>query len=135
MGFPKHTRIYQTANRWPAELLDRLADDKERAHVAKVSAYPGTASVVVEDADTGGLHSYAVFGPDDNNMVAVYAAHVFGKGMGPAMFKQIFGASIVLGLPVRVHTERVHAFARAIGATDYFEAIDGAGKPQLVAHG
>jgi len=65
----------------------------------------------------------------------IYAARTFGGMMAEMALKAFFGAAQVLGKPLRVHTDKLHAFARIIGAEKYMAEIDADGKPQGVFYG
>lgn len=109
----------------PADLLALLAEG-EAAIVAEVSARPDTVSMIIRDGVA--LLGYAVYGLDDGGkMVIVYAARSFNSFIARAAMTGIFGAAQVLGVPMRVHTDKLKSMARMMGAGRVVEALDGDG--------
>lgn len=121
-----------TTNCLGGDVLDHL-DADEAALVAEVSGRADTASIVLRQG--GAVIGYAVFGLDVSDMVTVYAARAWRSMVARATMQGIFGASQVLGVPLRVHAERVRAMARYMGATNAVAAIDGDGIPMGLFHG
>ena len=113
----------------PPEVLAVL-DPDEASGAAEVSARADTYSVYVQNG--ADLIGYAVFGKDEGGIVAVYYARALVPVFGPMMMKQIFGAAAILGDPIRVHTEKVAAMARVMGAKVAIEATDVDGMPMGV---
>lgn len=109
----------------PPDLLALLADE-EAAIVAEVSARPDTVSMIIRDGVA--LLGYAVYGlaPADD-LVIVYAARSFNSWAAKAAMTGIFGAAQVLGVPMRVHTDRLKSMARMMGASKVLAALDGDG--------
>ncbi len=108
------------------ELLAQL-DAPEAAGAGEVSARADTMSIIATDG--GKLIGYAVIGRDAGGIVAVYYARALVPVLGPMVMKQFFGAAAILGDPVRVHTERLEAMARAFGANVVIDGIDADGVP------
>lgn len=109
----------------PGDLLALLGED-EAAIVAEVSARPDTVSMIIRDGVK--LLGYAVYGLDDEGkMVIVYAARAFSSFVAKAAMQGIFGASQVLGVPMRVHTDKLRSMARMMGAGSVVAALDGDG--------
>lgn len=126
------SRVTMTRDAMPQKRLAEL-EGEEKALVERVSARDDTALLLVEDRDKDTLIAYAVIGKDDGGMVTIYAARSLAGGAVTAMMlRGIFGASQVLGAPMRVHTDRVAAYARMIGAGEAWDAIDGDGLPMGV---
>lgn len=123
---------YITAQIGPAVLA--LLGEGEAELVAEVSGRADTVSLIITDAAEA-LVGYAVIGFDDNDMVTIYAARSFNSVVAKVAIKAIFGASEVLGVPMRVHTERLDKFARWVGAKSFRAAIDGDGVPMGVFGG
>ena len=112
----------------PDQVADLLADD-ERDGALEVSSRADTNTIWAESAD-GKPVMYAVFGLDKGDMVAVYYARSFVIGMGPMMMKQFFGASKILGVPMRVHAQDIRDIAikaRVFGAKFSQPAVDADG--------
>lgn len=120
-------RLISTA--LPPEILAQL-EAKEAEGAAAVSARSDTFSIIAQDGEK--LLGYAVFGKDEGGIVAVYYARSCVPIFGPMIMKQLFGAASILGVPVRVHTEKVGAMARVMGAKVAIEAVDADGIPQGV---
>lgn len=131
IGLPRNVRVWRSVEALPTALIEDL---EEFELVKKVSGYDDTMSVVVADAENN-LLAYAVVGPDEDGITTIYAARCLFGGAGAMMLKAIFGASQVLGAPMRVHTDRIHAFQRAIGADVAVECEDAEGLPMGVFHG
>lgn len=131
MGFPDRVRVWQTMKALPEALIAPL---DEADLLRTVSARDDTVSLVVSDGDDK-LLAHAVVGPDEDGMTTIYAARCLVKGPGTMFLRAIFGASEVLGRPLRVHTQRIDAFARAVGAETALEAVDGEGLPMGVFNG
>jgi hypothetical protein len=93
----------------------------------------GEVALVVSEG--GKLAGYAVFGFDEGGMVTVYAARSFNSFLARAAMLGIFGAAQIIGAPVRVHTEKLRAMARMMGADKALAALDGDGLPMGVFHG
>lgn len=115
-----------------AEVLALLGAG-EAELVAEVSGRADTVSLIITDAAK--LVGYAVIGFDDQDMVTIYAARSFNSVVAKVAIKAIFGASEVLGVPMRVHTERLDKFARWVGAKSFREVLDGDGIRQGVFGG
>jgi len=131
--FPKHSRVV-CSDGLPDRHVDQL-EDGEAVLVLDVSARPDTRAIYVEDGDTGALVAYAIVGPHDSGDFLVFAAHVFVNGIGKTMLAALFGASKILGKPMRVHSNKISAMARAIGAPEFAETLCGNGLPQGVFDG
>lgn len=129
-----NTRILRLSGTMPIEYLQTL-DDIEQQHVADVSARSDTSTVIIVDLDTDKLAAYAVYGIDEGDMFVIYAAHCFMKGIAAVALKSFFGGAQILGKPLRVHTETVAGYARAMGAPNFFETVDGDGVNQGVFYG
>jgi len=115
------------------KFLAQLSGD-ELDCVAETSARPDTASIVVSDGET--LLAYAVFGFDDGGLVNIYAARADKMGFaGTALLRSMFGAAQVLGKPLTVHSDKVRAMARAIGATDFEQSFNELGEKFGVFNG
>lgn len=109
-------------------------DAKEADLVRELMARDDTGALVISDA--GQMLGYAVIGVDLDEMVTVYAARAVKSMMAKAAMIGIFGAAQVFGKPVRVHTEKVRAMARMMGANIAVAADDMDGVPMgIFAHG
>lgn len=113
----------------PAALLARLQGD-EAATVAELCDRDDTRALIVRDGEK--LVGYAVFGLDRNDMLTVYAARSFTHWLAKAAMQAVFGAAQIMGAPVRVHTEKVRAMARMMGADDAIAGFDLDGVPMGV---
>lgn len=109
-------------------------DPSEAALVAMLSARDDTMSIIVMDTDNK-LAGYAVFGFDRDDMLTIYAARSINHFMTKVAMKAYFGAAQILGVPVRVHTEKVREMAKMMGATDFIAALDGDKLPMGVFYG
>lgn len=87
----------------------------------------GEVALVATDGET--LAGYAVFGFDLDNMVTVYAARACNGFLAKAAMIGIFGASQIIGAPMRVHTEKLRAMAKMLGAQIAIPARDTDGVP------
>lgn len=116
----------------PAEDLDTMPD-QDRAHAAAMSARADTKTLLVRGA--AGLDAYGVFGIDAGGVVVIYAARAMRTGIGSMAFRAMFGAAHVTGHPIRVHSDKIRAMARMIGATEFAAAIDADGIRQGVFRG
>lgn len=115
----------------PADFRAQLPGD-ELGHVMTVGARDDTFCLTVSNPENGDLLAYAIVGPDDGGMVTIYAARSWLTGLGAMAIKSLFGASHIMGQPLRVHTERLRTYARMLGADNALEAIDGDGLPMGV---
>lgn len=131
---PTNTRVVLTRDAMPAEYLEGL-DADEKAHIIETGEFENTSTIYVVDLDKNSLFAYAVIGPDDVGMFMIYAARTMGGLMAEIALRSFFGVAQVLGKPLRVHTDKMKAFARVIGATDFEAMVDGDGLPQGVFHG
>jgi len=129
--WPDTTRVGVQLEPVPDTLVSDL-EEEERGLILRTSARDDTATVLVTGGDTGALLAYAVFGQDEGDMLTIYAARCLVPGLGPMALKSFLGVAQITGTPMRVHTERVQAMARAIGATSAMDAIDGDGLPMGV---
>lgn len=123
-------KVRITANPMDAVNIAQISDTKERDLVAEVSAREGTFTITVCNGEK--LLGYAVCGKDQGDVLAVYAARSFVPVLGPKIMKSFLGAAQVSGTPIRVHTEKVQAMARAMGAGVAMEGIDAEGIPHGV---
>lgn len=114
------------------DVLAALRPD-EAELVAEVSARSDTAALILRQA--GAVIGYAVFGRDAADMVTVYAARCWNNMLARAAMAGIFGAAQVAGSPLRVHTEKLRAMARYLGAKEAIAAIDGDGLPMGIFDG
>ena len=130
----KHSKVTASADVLPARFHGQLEAD-ELALVCKVGARSDTATISIEDTDAGTLMAYAVIGRDEGGMVTIYAARSWLTGLGAVAIKGLFGASKVMGAPMRVHTERLQAYARILGADIALDAFDADGLSMGVFHG
>lgn len=112
----------------PAELLQRL-EGSEAAAVRDL-VERGEKALLVRDGEK--LVGYAVFGLDVTDMLTVYAARSFNHVMTGVAMRAVFGAAQIIGAPVRVHTEKVRAMARMMGAPDAIAGADIEGVPMGV---
>ena len=110
----------------PADVLAHL-DDDEASGAREVSARSDTYSVFAMQGEK--LLGYAVFGKDKGGLLSVYYARSLVPGLGPVMMRQFFGVAKIAGTPIRVHSEKVSAMARAFGAQIAIEATDADGVP------
>jgi muconolactone delta-isomerase len=81
------------------------------------------------------LAGYAVFGLDRGDMLTVYMARATAGYIAKAAMMGLFGAAKIAKVPVRVHTQKVAAMARMMGAPSFLPAIDGDGLPMGVFYG
>lgn len=117
----------------PADLL-ALLEAKEADIVAEVSARDDTYSFIIRDGVA--LLGYGVFGlGKGDDMVIIYAARSFNSFATKMAMMGLFGAAQVLGVPVRVHTDKMRTMARMLGAERFMEALDGDGLRVGVFHG
>lgn len=116
-----------------ADVLSLLGKG-EAELVAEVSSRDDTVSLIITDA-AAALVGYAVIGFDDQDIVTIYAARSFNSVVAKMALRAIFGAAEVLGVPMRVHTEKLDTFARYLGAKSFRAAIDGDGVRQGVFSG
>lgn len=117
---------------FPAELLVQLATDEARL-VQELTGRGDTVSLTVTDGAR--LVGYAVMGWDDADMVTVYAARSLNHFLARAAMMGIFGAAQIMGAPLRVHTEKLRAMARMLGAEKALAALDGDRVPMGVFDG
>ena len=111
-----------TKEPFPADLLAQLNSD-EADHVAACSARPDTFTIFAQNGEN--LIGYVVFGKEEGgDILVVYAARALVSGLGPMMMRQLLGVAEVLGQPLRVHTDKVRAMARIMGADVAIEARD-----------
>lgn len=110
-----------------------LLDAKELELVAELSARDDTMSLTISDEK--GVIGYAVFGIDNDNMVTVYAARSMNSFIAKAAMIGVFGAAQVMGMPLRVHTEKLRGMARMMGAEQAFKCLDLDGVPMGVFNG
>lgn len=128
----------QTTNK-PAspDLLALLADD-EAAAVLETSSRDNTVLLTVMNSEQ--VVGYAVFGKDQGGMLAIYCARSMVAGIGGMAMKALFGASKIMGTPLRVHAddfEAMKAKAKLFGAdmSKIEEHIDADGILQGVFNG
>lgn len=112
---------------------DILADLPERDLVCELMQRDDTRALIVTEAEK--LLGYAVFGSDDDGILTVYAARAISGLMARAAMVGMFGAAQIMGAPLRVHTERVAAMARMMGAGSFASAFDSDGIPMGVFGG
>lgn len=122
------TALKMTATRgaFPTVHLATLQGDELDA-VPALCARSDTALLLVEDCVTGALLAYGVIGLDNSQMFTIYAARSHMTGLGGAAIKGLFGASQILGTPLRVHSEKVRTYAKMMGAGDALETLDSDG--------
>lgn len=131
---PKNARFVQTLNALPDEFIDTLEAD-EAELLREVTPREDTVTIYIVDLDNNSLAGYVCFGMDGSDMLTVYAAHSFIKGLGQMAFQGLFGVAKVVEKPLRVHTSKIRTFARAIGADEWLEAVDADGLPMGVFNG
>lgn len=135
MNVLTHSRITATTECLPARHHAQITDPEELARCIEVGTRADTATLLVENVDTGELAAYAVIGRDEGGMVTIYAARSWLTGLGAMALKGLFGAAQVINAPLRVHTDKLRTYARAIGADTALDAIDADGVPMGVFHG
>lgn len=113
----------------PEALAAAITCDKERALASELMGR-GEAALVASDGDH--VAAYAIFGQDADNMLTVYAARALRGFIAKAAMQGLFGAAQIAGVPVRVHTEKVRAMARMMGADLAVAAKDMDGLPMGV---
>lgn len=118
-------KVRITVKPMEAEQLAQIEDKKESDLVAEVSARDNTYTITICEGDK--LQGYAVFGSDAGGLTAVYAARSFVPVLGPMMMKTFLGVAQVTGAPIRVHTEKLKAMARTMGAKFAVAAVDADG--------
>lgn len=118
-------KIEMFAGQMAPDFLTFIArtDPTEAAIVAELSGREDTISLLVTDSEK--MVGYAVFGFDVDDIITVYAARSVNHFLTKCAMRAYFGAAQVLGVPVRVHTEKVRQMARMMGATDFLAALDG----------
>lgn len=134
MILPATARVWAQKENLSAELLAGLAE-AEAEHVRNVGDRDDTAALIVTEGQGGKLLAYAILGMDEGGMVVIYAANTFLTGLGKMALQALLGASEVLGAPLRVHSEKVQAMARAMGASEALETLDAEGIPMGVFRG
>lgn len=112
-----------------AAFLARL-EPTEAATVAELSARDDTKSLLVADGEK--VVAYAVFGFDDQEIITVFAARAMNHFLAKCAMQAFFGAAQVLGTPLRVHTEKLRAMARMMGAESALATFDCDGVPMGV---
>ena len=117
---------------FPARLAMQLPLSEGRA-VGELLARGDTVLMLATDGDK--LQGYACFGLDADGMLTVYAARAMAGLSVKLAMQALFGAAQVIGAPVRVHTEKVKAMAKMMGAKLAFDGIDGDGLPMGVFYG
>lgn len=128
MNILPHARVSSTNQAFPDRFKEQLGAE-ELALVEDVSSWDDTRTLLVEDMKTGTLAAYAVIGPADDGMLAIYAARSWFKGLAAHAIKGLFNGASILGKPMFVHTEKIAAYARILGAEHAFEAMDTDGVP------
>lgn len=123
-------KVRVTAKAMDAVNIAQILDASENALVSEVSARDGTFTITVNNGEK--LLGYAVCGKDQGDVLAVYAARSFVPVLGPQIMKSFLGAAQVSSTPIRVHTDKVRAMARAMGAGVALEGIDADGIPHGV---
>lgn len=113
----------------PAELAAQLPADEAAACAELAERGDMTLTVTEED---GQLAGYAVFGMDQGDLLAVYKARAIRGFVTRAAMMGLFGAAQIAGTALRVHTDKVEAMARMMGAKVSFRARDGDGLPMGV---
>ncbi|MCD9147867.1 hypothetical protein [Pseudophaeobacter flagellatus] len=119
----------------PERFHGQIADAAELALALEVGARPDTATISIENRDTGELAAYAVIGPDDDGMVVIYVARSWLTGLGAMAIRGLFGAAQCISSPLRVHADQIRTYARILGAENALSAIDADGVPMGVFHG
>lgn len=126
-------RVQITANPLRAELAVQL-DIGEARDVAEVGARPETYTLAF--SEDGKLQGYAVFEPADlDGYFVIYMARSMVKGLAGVVLKSLFGVSVTLGTPLRVHTTKLEAMARMMGADLSSMIKDADGLPMGVFDG
>lgn len=115
-----------------ADLAAQLPAD-EAAQVADLGAREDCLTLAYVDG--GKLAGYAIFGHGDDGFVVIYMARSMAKGLAAVVLQSVFGAAQVMGKPLRVHTERVRAMARMMGADLSSVFADADGIPMGGFHG
>ncbi|MEM7243384.1 MAG: hypothetical protein AAF429_14480 [Pseudomonadota bacterium] len=121
-------RIRITFGKMPEHFEQKLTMDEE-AGAAEVAARPDTFSIMVEDSQSRPV-GYAIMGADKGGMIAIYYARSFEKMLGAQLIKNIFGASQILGKPMRMHASSlrdIQVKARMFGADFAFDGVDSDG--------
>lgn len=116
----------------------QITDPEELALVLRVGARDDTATITIGNNDTGELAAYAVIGRDDDNMVVIYAARTWLRGMAAMALKGLFGSAQVINAPLRVHLKKLQhlqAYAKMFGAGTALEGLDGDGLPMGIFDG
>lgn len=120
-----------TQNPMPAEMAAQLGAE-EAGQVEELGARADTFTLIYGDGPK--LQGYAIFGPQDEaGFFVVYMARSFLAGLAALTLRGFFGASAVAyGRPLRVHTSKLQAMARIMGADLAEMALDGDGVPMGV---
>ncbi len=100
--------------------------DADLPHFSEVSGRDDTLTLWGENAN-GKLLGAVVFGRDDLDGIRIYYARSMVAGIGPLMFRQLFGVAQVLGKPVAIHGERFAALRRVLGTVKGRIETDGDG--------
>ena len=125
-------KVTVTKSPLPADLAAQLPAD-EAAQVAELGARSDCLTLAYVDA--GKLAGYAIFGHDEGGFVVIYMARSMAQGLAAVALKAVFGAAQVMGKPLRVHTEKVRAMARMMGADLTAVLKDSDGIPMGAFHG
>lgn len=121
-----------TKGAFPSDDLAGL-ESGEAQLVSDVAERYDTVSLLIRSEKK--LIGYAVMGFDNSDMVTVYAARSVNSVLARVAMKAIFGAAQVIGAPLRVHTDKLRAMARMMGAGDAVACFDADGLPMGVFNG
>lgn len=126
-------RVQLTANPLRGELALQLEIGEAR-DVAELGARPETFTLAF--SEDGKLQGYAVFEPADaDGFFVIYMARSMVKGLAGVVLKSLFGVAVTVGNPLRVHTTKLEAMARMMGADLKTMIKDADGLPMGVFDG
>lgn len=129
---PTHTKTIVGRGNIPPQYAAKLTQE-ERELLATVTAYESTVTIYVLDADHDELFAYGVFGQDDQDTFTIYAANTYAPQVAKLALRSFLGAAQVMGKPLRVHTEKVAAMARLMGAENFTDGLDLDNLPMIKA--
>jgi len=127
-----NARVTATRDGIPEQYRAQITDATELERIDHLTERSDVATLTIEDTKQGTLAAYAFIGRDDSGMFTIYAARSWLTGLGAVAIAGLFGASKVISTPLRVHTEKLEAYARMMGADLSQVALDGDGVPMGV---
>lgn len=133
--FP-NARIVATQAALPLELLACIPDEDERRDVLELGGMSCTATLYVQNTDTGKLMAYAVLSTTtEEGKVLIMRARSFLTGLGKAALAGIFKGAQTVSKPLTVHADSLRGFARMMGAEEALAGLDADGVRMGVFNG